>query len=38
MARLVGYHEDGHFQKAFRYLYGTTPSRFRKEMQNNKIS
>ena len=27
----VGYHGDGHFQQAFREVYGTTPSKLRKE-------
>ena len=29
IARLVGYHGDGHFQKAFRDIYGVTPSKIR---------
>lgn len=33
IARRVGYHGDGHFQKAFRDIYGVTPSKIRKELQ-----
>ena len=33
IARLVGYHGDGHFQQAFKDIYGVTPSKIRKELQ-----
>lgn len=32
IARLVGYHGDGHFQKNFKEAYGITPSQMRKEI------
>ena len=35
IARAVGYHGDGHFQSAFKEVYGTTPSKFRKEIGRN---
>ncbi len=31
IARAVGYHGDGHFQQAFKDVYGTTPSRLRQD-------
>lgn len=34
IARLVGYHGDGHFQKNFKKVYGITPSQMRKEILN----
>jgi len=36
IARLVGYHGDGHFQKAFKDVYGVAPGKIRKEMQTFK--
>lgn len=33
IARLVGYYGDGHFQKAFKDIFGVTPSKIRKELQ-----
>ena len=33
IAKEVGYHGDGHFQKAFTSLFGATPSKFRKEIR-----
>lgn len=34
IARSVGYHGDGHFQKAFKDVYGTAPGQIRKEMHS----
>lgn len=33
VARAVGYHGDGHFQKAFRDVYGVSPGRLCRELQ-----
>lgn len=35
IARAVGYHGDGHFQQAFKKVYGTTPGRLRKIITPN---
>ena len=32
IAQAVGYHGDGHFQQAFREVYGVPPSKLRKEL------
>lgn len=36
VARSVGYHGDGHFQQAFKAVYGTTPARLRGELRLNR--
>ncbi len=33
IAKEVGYHGDGHFQKAFALLFGTAPGKFRQELR-----
>ena len=33
VAKMVGYHGDGHFQSAFREVYGITPHKLRNQMR-----
>jgi AraC-like DNA-binding protein len=35
VARAVGYHGDGHFQQVFASVFGTTPSKARKELHKD---
>lgn len=35
VAQAVGYHGDGHFQKAFRDVYGVTPGKLSKDLLSN---